>query len=167
MLTLTALPSISTAAPVGLSVEALRDPNVIVCPYCHKPIVPGKIRKDAENTLWMEMGGYLDVKGISYTSNTKATIGVDVFIYRFEERSGGNIAAEKPASVAFHVHLLEGDKVSKVVVFDETQEPLFKNILELPEFLRRRAQWVKAADLAREGVHEAIDSFIDDLMQSK
>ena len=86
-----------------------------------------------------------------------------MFIYRFQEREGGNFSVVRPASVGFHVHLYEGDKLSGVFVFDETQQPLSDNIFRFFTFLRRGAKWITAGELAREGIHKAIDALGNDL----
>ena len=166
-LLLAATVSGAAAAPIGLSVEVLKDPNLIACPYCHKAIAPGEIGEDAEDILSTEMGGSLDEKGFDHTGGKNAARGLDVFIYRFQERMGGSIGAEKPASVGFHVHLRERGKVANVFVFDETQRPLSENVLALPVFVKRGAKWITAAELAREGVHKAIGLFANDLIESK
>jgi hypothetical protein len=57
--------------------------------------------------------------------------------------------------------------VANVYVFEETQQPLSENVLDLPAFVKRGAKWVTAGELAREGVHKAVDRFADDLIKSK
>ena len=47
----------------------------------------------------------------------------------------------------------------KVFVFDETQQPLSENIFRFFTFLRRKARWITAEELSREGVHKAVDFF--------
>jgi hypothetical protein len=90
--------TLSAAADVptiGLSVETLKDPNLIACPYCHKAIVPGRIHNDAQDTIATEIGGYLDEKGISHNGMENAIRGLNVFIYRYQQRVGGALAVEK------------------------------------------------------------------------
>lgn len=147
-----------SATDLGLYVERLNDPSVIRCPYCHRPIVAGKIHENAEAVMATEMGGSLDEKGIDHTGEKGQGKYLHVFIYRFQEREGGNFSVVRPASVGFHVHLYEGDKLSDVFVFDETQQPLSDNIFRFFTFLRRGAKWITAGELAREGIHKAIDA---------
>ena len=152
-----------SATDLGLYVERLNDPNVIRCPYCGRPIVAGKIHENAEGLIATEMGGSLNEKGIAYTQEKGQGKYLHVFIYRFQEREGGNFSVVRPASVGFHVHLYEGDKLSDVFVFDETQQPLSDNIFRFFTFLRRGAKWITAGELAREGIHKAIDALGNDL----
>lgn len=154
------------AAPsVELKVERLKDPGLVRCPVCNKGIVPGGVHENAELILSTEMGGYLDDKGIDHAGGPGAARSLNVLIYRFRERMGGNFAIERPASVGFHVHLLKENKVWRVFVFDETQQALSDNILRLGDFVKRGGKWVTAGELAREGVREAIDALYDDIVQ--
>ena len=65
---------------------------------------------------------------------------------------------EKPASVAFDLHLLrirDGVEVWKGK-FDETQRPLSENLLKIGSFLRRKASWLTAEELASVGMDEIL-----------
>jgi hypothetical protein len=83
------------------------------------------------------------------------------YLFRFEERIGSSIGVEKPASVAFDVHLFrvkDGMEVWKGV-FDETQRPLSENLLKIGSFLRRGASWLTADELASDGMDEMLNRF--------
>jgi hypothetical protein len=151
-----------SALAIELEVISLKNPKAIECPYCHKPIVAGGIHENAIQTLTTEFGGSLTERDVAYTTSDP-TEGqrLSVFVYRFEERQGGNFSVLKPASVGFHVHLYQGRTLASVFVFDETQRPLSENVLRLPSFLKRGAKWITVEELAREGVHKALDSFSD------
>lgn len=64
----------------------------------------------------------------------------------------------RPASVGFHVHLFEDGKLVDVFAFDETQQPLSENIFRFFTFVKRGGKWITAGELAREGIHKAVDS---------
>jgi hypothetical protein len=79
-------------------------------------------------------------------------------LFRFEERVGSSLGVEKPASVAFDLHLFrlrDGVRVWDGK-FDETQKPLFDNLLQTGSFIRRKAQWLTAAELAEVGMEEML-----------
>jgi len=81
------------------------------------------------------------------------------FLFRFEERIGSSIGVEKPASVGFDLHLLrlkDGGEVWKGKM-DETQRPLSENILKIGSFLRRKAHWLTAEELASVGMDEILE----------
>ena len=79
---------------------------------------------------------------------------------RYRERVGYDYAAQTPAAVAFTLHYLDGN--SKQVVwtakFAKQQQALTENILDLPNFIQRGARWVRAHDIAAEGVQESLDN---------
>jgi hypothetical protein len=155
----------SPAAEVGLYIERLDRPNVIECPYCHKAIVAGGIHESAERTLATEFGGSLTEKGIIFTQEKGQTRYLHVFVYRFQERQGGNFSVIRPASAGFHTHLFEGGTLLQTIVFDETQQPLSENVLRLFTFIRRGGKWITVGELAREGVQKSVDRFAEVLVE--
>jgi hypothetical protein len=83
------------------------------------------------------------------------------YLFRFEERIGSAIGVEKPASVAFDLHLYrlrDGKKVWDGR-FDETQKPLSENLFKIGSFLRRKASWLTAEELASVGMDEMLKRF--------
>jgi hypothetical protein len=82
-------------------------------------------------------------------------------LFRFEERIGSHIGAEKPASVAFDVHLirLKDEKMVWIGRFDETQRPLSENLLKMGAFVRRKASWLTAGELSSVGMDEMLKRF--------
>jgi hypothetical protein len=82
-------------------------------------------------------------------------------LFRFEERIGSHIGAEKPASVAFDVHLirLRDEKMVWTGKFDETQRPLSENLLRMGSFVRRKASWLTAEELSSVGMDEMLSRF--------
>lgn len=83
------------------------------------------------------------------------------FVFRFEERIGSHIGAEKPASVGFDVHLirLRDEKIVWTGKFDETQRPLSENVLKIGSFFRRKASWLTAEELSSVGMDEMLKRF--------
>jgi len=80
------------------------------------------------------------------------------FLFRFEERIGSPIGAERPASVGFDFHLFrlrDGMEVWKGR-FDETQRPLSENLFKIGSFFRRKASWLTAEELASVGMDEML-----------
>lgn len=80
------------------------------------------------------------------------------FLFRFEQRVGSSWGAERPASVAFDLHLFrlrDGRKVWSGRM-DETQRPLSENLFKFPSFLRRKGRWLTAEELASVGMDEIL-----------
>jgi len=80
------------------------------------------------------------------------------YLFRFEERIGSRIGAEKPASVGFDIHLLRLRDQKRIWdgKFDETQRPLSDDILKIGSFFRRQASWLSAEELASVGMDEML-----------
>jgi len=80
------------------------------------------------------------------------------YLFRFEERIGSRIGAEKPASVGFDVHLLRVRDGKRVWdgKFDETQQALSTNLLNIGSFFRRKASWLTAEELSSVGMDEML-----------
>jgi len=80
------------------------------------------------------------------------------YLFRFEERIGSSVGAEKPASVAFDLHLyrLRDEKMVWIDKFDEAQRPLSENLFKIGSFFRRKARWLTAEELASVGLDEIL-----------
>jgi hypothetical protein len=83
------------------------------------------------------------------------------YLFRFEERIGSHIGAEKPASVGFDVHLfrVKDEKMVWTGKFDETQKALSENLLKMGSFVRRKASWLTAEELSSVGMDEMLRRF--------
>lgn len=165
LLLILSLAGFVTAEPsvIGIYADRLNDPNLTACPYCARPIRAGSIHQDAEAVLIDELRQGLADSGVSYNLGRDDARSIQVFVFRFEERRGGNFAVERPAGVGFHLHLLDRKRVIKVFQFDETQQPLSDNILKFGLFLRRGAKWVTARELAEEGIEKRITFLQEDV----
>ena len=79
-------------------------------------------------------------------------------LFRFEERIGSSLGVEKPASVAFDLHLFRLRDGARVwdATFDETQKPLSDNLFQIGSFFRSGAKWLTAEELAGVGINEVL-----------
>ncbi len=112
-----------------------------------------------EEALSKKGGGQMDVPSlVELGKEMNANYVMVGILFRFEERVGSSLGVEKPASVAFDLHLyrLRDGKLVWDGDFDETQKPLFDNLLKTGSFLRRKAKWLTAADLAEVGMEETL-----------
>jgi hypothetical protein len=106
----------------------------------------------------------LEEKPVAYSAHLGKELGVEFvcvgFLYRFEERVGSSWGVERPASVALHIHLVRvrDGKMVWTGKFDETQKPLSDDLLKLGAFLRRKASWLTAKELAAVGIQETLKS---------
>ena len=83
------------------------------------------------------------------------------YLFRFVERIGSHLGAERPASVGFDIHLirLRDEKVVWDGRFDETQKPLSENLFKIGSFVRRKASWLTAEELSSVGMDEMLKRF--------
>ena len=83
------------------------------------------------------------------------------YLYRFRERIGNRYSVESPSSVAFDFHLIRvsDGRILWGGSYDETQRSLSENILNIGTFLKRKAEWITADTMAKEGLEEMFKSF--------
>jgi hypothetical protein len=105
-----------------------------------------------ENAL--KVGHALSVDGVLYG-----------MLERYREREGLDYAAASPASVAFTLKFV--DMNTKQVVwtarFAKAQKALSQNVFELANFVQHQARWVRAHEIAQDGVAQAVASLHGDL----
>jgi hypothetical protein len=156
-------------------------PMVAAVPFGGDPLAPGAedtitedIYRLASSGTWKlapqglvmhaaqqsQPGANLDDVAIQVGQATGADAVLYGSVERYLERVGAEYAADKPASVAFSLKLL--DMKSKQVVwtarFSKTQQPLGTNFFALPTFLENKGQWVLASELASNGVEQALEN---------
>ena len=74
-------------------------------------------------------------------------------VQRYRQLKGTAYGADRPASVAFSVYLLE-TATGQIVwsgAFDKTQQSLAENLLDAPAFFKHGAKWLTAQELTRGG----------------
>lgn len=122
-----------------------------------KLVAQGAVMQAAQQT---QSGANLDDAAIHVGQATGADAVLYGSVERYVERVGAEYAADKPASVAFSLKLL--DMKSKQVVwsakFSKTQQPLGTNFFNLPTFLENKGQWMLASELASAGVAQACEN---------
>jgi hypothetical protein len=103
-----------------------------------------------EKDIIMEAGRKLDADAVIYG-----------YVYRYEERVGTPYAIDSPASVAFDIHLINTASGSLLWNghFDETQQSLSENLFKLGTFVKRKAQWISAHEMAMTGLEEVMKTF--------
>jgi len=85
------------------------------------------------------------------------------YLFCYMERKGFGYSVERPASVAFCVHLIrikDGVSVWKGV-FDKTQSSLMENIFNILPFIKSGGKWITAEELSQEGIKEILKDFPD------
>jgi len=106
------------------------------------PSTPGNLQDNA-----LALGRAVSADGVLYGT-----------VERYKERVGVAYAAASPAAVTFTLHLI--DIKSKQVVwtakFSKSQKALSENVLNLVNFIQNSGRWVRAHEIADEGVKAAV-----------
>lgn len=113
-------------------------------------LLAGSTKEWRERDLQLEIGRALNADAIF--------VG---YIYRFRDRVGSEYSVDLPASVAFDIHLIrvEDGRVLWSAHLDETQQPLSDDLFRLHLFLKRKAKWITAKEMATTGLENMFKDF--------
>ena len=113
-------------------------------------LLSGNKNSLSERNLLIEIGRVLDADAI-----------MAGYIYRFRERIGTKYSADLPASVAFDIHLIRiaDGRLLWSRHFDETQRSLSENLFQFGTFLKRKARWITAQEMAVSGMKNILKDF--------
>jgi hypothetical protein len=91
----------------------------------------------------------------------RADVLVAGFVYRYRERVGYDYSAERPAAVAFEIHLIAvGDgRILWRGIFDKTQKSLMEDVFQVSSFFKGGAKWLTARQLTKLGVDDIFKTF--------
>jgi hypothetical protein len=105
-----------------------------------------------ENAL--KLGHTLSVDGVLYGS-----------LERYREREGLDYAAASPASVAFTLKFVDmrSGQIVWTAKFAKAQKDLSQNVFELANFVQHEGRWVRAHEIAQDGVTMAVTNLHGDL----
>jgi hypothetical protein len=80
-------------------------------------------------------------------------------IENYKERVGSDYAAASPASVAFTLHLVDikSGQVIWSAHFSKSQKALTENVFDVVAFVQNSGRWVRAHEIAAEGVDAAVE----------
>ena len=83
------------------------------------------------------------------------------YLFRFKERVGTRYSVESPASVFFSLFLVRvaDERVVWRGTFEETQQSLSENLLKIGAFIKRKARWVTAGEMAAEALENLMSTF--------
>jgi hypothetical protein len=117
------------------------------------PTTPANLNQNA-----LALGRLVSADGVLYGS-----------LERYKERVGIDYAAAHPAAVTFSLKFV--DMKSKQVVwtanFAKTQMALSQNLFDLANFVQRQGRWVRAHEIAMEGVKQAVADLHGELNLTK
>lgn len=113
------------------------------------PTTPKNIDENA-----IKVGHALSADGVLYGT-----------LERYREREGLDYAAASPASVAFSLKFVDmhTQQVVWSAKFAKAQMALAQNVFQLANFVQHEGRWVRAHEIAQEGVGEAVADLHGDL----
>ena len=87
----------------------------------------------------------------------------------YKERVGMDYSASSPASVAFALKFVDmkSGQIVWTAKFAKSQAALSQNLFDLANFVQRSGRWVRAHEIAQEGVKEAVADLHGDLNLSQ
>jgi hypothetical protein len=112
---------------------------------CAKTLI--KAQNSSAFEFWLTVGRCLEVEVMLVPQ-----------LHAWQEREGGELGVMQPAKVVMDFFLL--DVTNKVLLarsrFDETQQALASNLLDIGKYISRGGKWISADELAREGMVKAV-----------
>ena len=86
-------------------------------------------------------------------------------VERYKERVGMDYSASSPASVSFSLKFVDmkSGQIVWTAKFAKSQAALSQNLFDLANFVQRSGRWVRAHEIAQEGVKEAVADLHGDL----
>jgi hypothetical protein len=148
---------------LGIVVERMDGAGEVrKCQYCGRFMKVGSIPKDAEIILGNHVREGLTERDVGYRKDKNNGNYINILVYRYEGRVGGNLGVDKPAGVGFHMHLMENNVLKRVFTFDEDQQSLSENIFNIGKFFRRGAKWLTAEELSRDAVNQGLDEILEE-----
>ena len=129
--------------------DPIAEPDVV---DAMQKLPPSNLGNLDENAL--KLGHEVSADGVLYGT-----------VQKYQERVGMDYSAASPASVSFSLKFV--DLKSKQVVwtakFAKSQAALSQNLFDVANFVQRSGRWVRAHEIAQEGVKEAVADLHGDL----
>ncbi|MCB2186177.1 MAG: hypothetical protein KQJ78_07155 [Deltaproteobacteria bacterium] len=121
---------------------------------------------DQSERVLMAVGGRrLDIGTRQQIAEMGRKVGADAvmacYVYRYVERVGGPMTAESPAAVTFDLAVVRS-KDGQVIwknSFDEKQQALSEDLLNVGQYMRYGLRWFSADELAHIGITRILQRF--------
>lgn len=122
---------------------------------------PASITRQCQQIVVFEDVGVPRMSAFKYWLGVGKCMTVDYLlvpqVIEWEERKGGEMGVEAPASVVLDFFLINVQEESlQRAHFEESQESLTENIFKAGKFFERGGKWVSAHQLAAEGIEQKL-----------
>lgn len=127
--------------------------------------IPEQDVQDAMQKMPPTTLGNLDANALKLCHDVSADGVLYGTVERYQERVGMDYSAASPASVAFSLKFvdLRTGQIVWTAKFAKSQAALSQNLFDLANFVQRSGRWVRAHEIAQEGVKEAVADLHGDL----
>lgn len=131
--------------------------------------IPEQDVQDAMQKLPPTTLGNMDENALKLGHDVSADGVLYGTVEKYTERVGMDYSAASPASVAFTLKFvdLKSGQVVWTAKFAKSQAALSQNLFDLANFVQRSGRWVRAHEIAQEGVKEAVANLHGDLNLSQ
>ncbi len=121
-------------------------------------VVPETDVTDALQKLPPVTAGNQQTTAVALGKKLTADVVLIGSVDKFKERVGVAYAAQSPASVEFTLQLVgvQSGQVVWTARFARSQKALTENAFNLMSFIKSEGRWVKAHEIAQEGIQEAV-----------
>ncbi|EPR42815.1 putative lipoprotein [Desulfovibrio sp. X2] len=130
-----------------------------------KAFVPRNAVSGCQETAKLgQYSGSQQAQALSYWLEVGRCVGTDYLLVpqlmAYRERVGGEWGVQQPASVVMYVYLIDvaNGGIARRFAFDEKQQALSENLLDLGKFVDRGGKWITAEQMADEAIAESLRS---------
>lgn len=123
--------------------------------------VPASVTRQCQNVVVFESGGVPRMSAFKYWLGVGKCMAADYLlvpqVIYWQDRKGGEMGVENPASVVLDIFLINVKEESLLRAhYAETQQALSENILDARKFFSRGGKWITAQQLATEGIDQKL-----------
>ncbi|HYK66042.1 MAG TPA: hypothetical protein VEY94_13955 [Patescibacteria group bacterium] len=131
--------------------------------------IPEQDVQDAMQKMPPSTMGNLDQNALKLGHDVSADGVIYGTVDKYTERVGMDYSAASPAAVAFTLKFvdLKSGQIVWTAKFFKSQAALSQNLFDLANFVQRSGRWVRAHEIAQEGVQEAVANLHGDLNLSQ
>lgn len=123
-------------------------------------VVPQDDVGDAMQQLPPTTGANMDANALALGKKVAADGVLYGSVNKYRERVGFEYSAQTPAAVAFTLSFVDehSGQIVWTAKYAREQKALTENIFDLPHFIANKGRWVRAHDIAQEGVEAALSN---------
>lgn len=121
-------------------------------------VVPQDDVGDAMQQLPPTNSANMDASALALGKKVAADGVIYGSVNKYRERVGFEYSAQTPAAVAFTLNFVDehSGQIVWTAKYARAQKALTENIFDLPHFIQNKGRWVRAHDIAQEGVNAAL-----------